>query len=102
MLGYQDAEISPHIEEWQTRVYPDDLDCVSDCLQAYLDKKSDQYLIEYRIRCADGSYKWIMARGQALWDEAGKPVRMVGSHQDISDRKLAEELLRSQQQKLSF
>ncbi len=102
MLGYQDAEISPLFDEWHTRIHPDDLDRVIKSLQIYLDKKSYQYLVEYQIRCADGSYKWIMVRGQALWDEAGKPVRMVGSHQDISDRKLAEERLRSQQQKLSF
>jgi len=102
MLGYQDHEISNHFDEWQTRLHPDDVDRVMNYLQAYLDRKSGQYLIEFRLCCKDGSYKWILARGQALWDETGKPVRMVGSHQDISDRKQSEEQLRFNQQKLSF
>ena len=47
-----------------------------------------------RIRAKDGSYKWVLARGHASWDEQGQPVRMIGSHTDITDRKLAEESLR--------
>ena len=40
--------------------------------------------------CQDGSYKWILDRGQALWDEAGNVIRIAGSHTDISERKQAE------------
>ena len=63
-------------------------------LQDHLDRKTRFYVTEYRIRARDGTYKWVLARGQALWDEAGQPVRMVGSHSDITERKLAEEALR--------
>jgi PAS domain S-box-containing protein len=72
---------------------------VMDILQAYLDRKLEQYVVEYRLRCKNGSYKWILARGQAQWDKTGKPIRMVGSHKDISERKLAElELHRREQE----
>ncbi|MFB8790285.1 MAG: PAS domain-containing protein [Potamolinea sp.] len=67
-------------------------------LRAHLEGKTPLYRAESRLRCKDGSYKWILARGQAQWDDQGQPVRMLGSHQDISDvydelrlRKQAEE-----------
>lgn len=102
MLGYKDRQFGDNSEQWYSLLHPGDRERVTGILQAYLDGKSLQYVVEYRLRCNDGSYKWILARGQALWDETGKPVRMVGSHQDISDRKQAEEQLRASQQKLSF
>ena len=58
-------------------------------------KKTDHYSAEFRLKCQDGNYKWILSRGQALWDEAGNPVRMAGSHTDISDRKNEQILLTS-------
>jgi diguanylate cyclase (GGDEF)-like protein len=48
---------------------------------------------EYRLRHKDGTWRWIMDRGQAIWDERGHPVRMAGSHTDITDRKAVEDLL---------
>ena len=59
-------------------------------LQDYLDRQTLNYAAEYRLQCKDGSYKWVLARAQAVWDEAGNPLRMVGSMTDISDRKQVE------------
>jgi signal transduction histidine kinase len=53
------------------------------------------------MRCKDGSHKWILDRGQALWDQAGNPVRMAGSLTDIADRKQAEEALFQQAEELA-
>jgi PAS domain S-box-containing protein len=96
MLGYEEPEIANHIDEWAKRVYPDDLDWVVQVIQEHFAKKTPFYITEHRVLCKDGTYKWILDRGQALWDEEGNVLRMVGSHTDISDRKQAElEILRS-------
>ncbi|HEY9611804.1 PAS domain-containing protein, partial [Allocoleopsis sp.] len=94
MLGYEDHEISNSNEEWYSRIHPDDYERVIAANQAHLDQNTPYFYEEYRLRCKDGSYKWILGRAQAIWDEAGNPLRMVGSHTDISDRKQAEDALR--------
>jgi len=58
-------------------------------------------LNEHRLKCKDGTYKWILDRGQALWDEQGNPICMVGSHTDITERKPAEELLQNRPKNLA-
>ena len=93
MLGYQDYELRNHVDTWHNLLHPEDFKQVIKSQEAYLNKQSPEYLVEYRLRCKDGSYKWILARGQAQWDEMGQAVRMVGSHQDISDRKQVEAAL---------
>ncbi|MBD2501554.1 GAF domain-containing protein [Anabaena azotica] len=96
MLGYEDQEITNHFDEWSKRVHPDDIDWVMQAVEDHLTKKTPYYVTEHRVLCKDGSYKWILDRGQALWDEAGNVVRMVGSHTDITERKRTEEELRRQ------
>jgi PAS domain S-box-containing protein len=93
MLGFTDQEITNHAEEWSKRVHPDDLTEVMQAIQAHLTGAVPFYSSEYRLQCKDGSYKWILGRGQALRDDAGHPVRMVGSHTDITDRKQVEQAL---------
>ncbi len=90
MLGYKDSEIANHLDEWAKRVHPDDLGWVTQAVQEHFAKKTPYYSTEHRVLCKDGTYKWILDRGQALWDETGNVVRMAGSHTDISDRKQAE------------
>lgn len=93
MLGYQEHEISHHFDEMLKRVHPHDLDLVKKAVKDHFAKKTSFYTKEYRVLCKDGSYKWILDRGQALWDEDGNVVRMVGSHTDITERKQVEENL---------
>ncbi len=90
ILGYAEGEIVTGYRRWYNSLHPEDRDRTLAKLQEHLERKTPQYIAEYRQRSKDGSYKWILARGQAQWDETGKPVRMVGSHQDISDRKQTE------------
>ena len=99
MLGYEEHEIANHIDEWKQRVHPDDLDWVLQAVQKHFGQRTPFYIAEYRMQCKDSTYKWILDRGQALWDETGNVVRMVGSHSDINDRKLAEEKLKHQNQR---
>ena len=90
IMGYADGEIDSSNSEWIDRIHPDDRDRVQATIQDYLDRQTPNYAAEYRLQCKDGSYKWVLARAQAVWDEAGNPLRMVGSMTDISDRKAAE------------
>ncbi|MGD9714808.1 MAG: PAS domain S-box protein, partial [Thermomicrobiales bacterium] len=94
MIGYADHEMKDRFVEWQQRVHPDDLAGTMAQLRAYLKKRSPTYQPEFRLRCKDGSYRWILARAKAIWDEKGKAIRLTGSHTDITDRKKAEEELR--------
>ncbi|HEY9832340.1 MAG TPA: PAS domain-containing protein [Stenomitos sp.] len=95
MLGYADHEMEEGHQEWLKRIHPDDCTLVMQANQDYLERKIPCYEVEYRLQCKDGSYKWVLGRAQAVWDEAGKPVRMVGAITDISQRKQAEEALLS-------
>ena len=63
--------------------------------QDYLSQKISAFAVEYRMRCQDHTYKWVLDRAIAVWDEQGNPVRMVGSLGDISSRKQIERQLRS-------
>ncbi|MCT7984890.1 PAS domain-containing protein [Laspinema sp. A4] len=98
ILGYEDPELPNDFNEWLQRVHPEDYSRVFQLFQDHLQGKIAFYSTEYRLQCKDGAYKWILDRGQALWDEAGNPVRMAGSNTDISDRKLAEEALRQSEE----
>jgi PAS domain S-box-containing protein len=94
MLGYADHEVGNTIKEWDNRVHPDDkAHCYSE-LQKHFSNTIPIYQAEHRLLCKDGSYKWILARGKVIeWDEVGRPIRIIGTHADISDRKQAEEQL---------
>ena len=96
MLGYSENDILPCHQEWLNRIHPDDKPQVSVALQAYLEKKTENYAVEFRLRCKDDSYKWVLSRGKVVnCDPYGKPLRMIGTHKDISERKRAEnELLK--------
>ncbi|QLE44223.1 GAF domain-containing protein [Nostoc sp. C052] len=96
MLGYKDHEVSNCCDEWTKRIHPDERDSVLQAFQDHFAKKTPFYVCEYRVQCQDGSYKWILDRGQALWDALGDVVRMVGSYTDITDRKRADEELKRQ------
>ncbi|KOP25322.1 histidine kinase [Hapalosiphon sp. MRB220] len=102
MLGYEEQEISNHLDEWSSRVHPDDIGWVRQLIQDHFEQNTPFYISEYRILCKDGTYKWILDRGQALWDEEGNVVRMAGSHSDITERKLAEENLRQSEERFQF
>jgi diguanylate cyclase (GGDEF)-like protein/PAS domain S-box-containing protein len=93
MLGFEDHELPHSLKTWVALVHPDDLPEVKTALRRHLQRLTPAYEAEYRLRCRDGHYKWVLARGKAVWDAAGKPTRMVGAHSDITERKKAEEQL---------
>lgn len=93
ILGYEEGELGNENDDWAQRIHPDDFARVIKANQDYLEQKTPNYAMEYRQQCKDGSYKWVLSRAQAIWDETGSPVRMVGSTADISARKQMEEAL---------
>lgn len=94
ILGYTDSEITDLIEDSYKRVHPDDLAYVQAAIQAHFDQKTESYAVEHRIRCKDGSYKWISSRGKVVSrDMKGKALRMIGTTTDITAmRALSEKL----------
>ncbi|CAK0743920.1 two-component system, sensor histidine kinase [Gammaproteobacteria bacterium] len=93
-IGYEEHEISNDFEEWRSRVHPDDLVAILQRVQKFIKTPSGGYQNEFRFRHKDGSYCWILAQAELETDQHGKPVRMFGSHIDITDRKQTEEQLR--------
>jgi PAS domain S-box-containing protein len=94
MRGYALHEISDREEEWSNNIHPEDTPRVMAAVQDHFAGKTPVFSEEYRIRCKDGSWKWILDRGVALHDGSGRVVRMAGSESDITERKQAEAALR--------
>lgn len=90
ILGFLDSEHGKYPQDRINLLHLDDRDKVVQAVQDHLTKKTPFYISEHRIRCKNGDYKWILDRGQALWNDAGKAIRMSGSHTDITERKQAE------------
>ncbi|MFP5440022.1 MAG: PAS domain-containing protein [Gammaproteobacteria bacterium] len=91
MLGYEENEISNRLSEWDERVHPDDREQVYVDLGDHLEGRSPYYENEHRVRSKDGSYRWILDRGRVVsWTDDGKPLRVVGTHTDVTVRKEAE------------
>ena len=93
MFGFMPGEGPETREELIAAVHPDDLPGLNQKLKDHLEQIAPYYEAEYRRLCKDGSYKWVLDRGQALWNDLGKPVRMAGSFTDIAERKQMEERL---------
>lgn len=101
MLGYADHEVGNDLDEWDSRVHPEDKEkCYAD-MQRHMNGQAAVYQNEHRVRCKDGSYKWVLDRGKVIeWDPDGRPRRMIGTHADITERKQAEDSLRQLNEQL--
>lgn len=94
MIGYEPDEFENTYDAWAAHVHPDDLEKCRADLQAHFRGETEFYENEHRLRCKDGSYKWILDRGKVMeWKADGTPLRMIGTHSDISQRKKFESRL---------
>ncbi|HEU4472309.1 MAG TPA: PAS domain-containing protein [Flavisolibacter sp.] len=99
LYGYADDEMSNHIDEWRSMIHPDDKASVDKALAIHLGSPETFYEHTYRIRAKDGSYRWILSRGMIISHDAeGKPLRMIGTHTDISEQMHTKEQLRMSEQ----
>lgn len=103
MLGYRPGELSQGYAEFSSRVLPEDLERLNQVFKDYLDGKVPAYKADIRLRCKDHSYIWIMTRGMVVSRGTdGKPLRMIGTHTDISEHKRTEATLRELNQQLAL
>ncbi len=95
MLGYAVAEVSPNVSSWEKLVHPDDLPKALERLTHHLGGKIAVYECEHRLRKKDGSWLWVLDRGQVVErDASGNPVRALGIHADISEQRATQEALK--------
>ena len=91
MLGYTHEEIKHTTQQWESFVHPDDLSKAWLSIKKVVEGRASMHKMEYRMLCKDGSTRWILDQAKVLQrDLDGSPIRMSGTHTDITDRKLAE------------
>ncbi|MDX2241982.1 MAG: PAS domain-containing protein [Leptolyngbyaceae cyanobacterium bins.302] len=100
MLGYTPNELVMNLDVWENLIHPDDRTWAIERLQAHLKDRSVRYAFDYRLRCKSGEWKWVANYGKVVaYDRQGKPLRVIGIHTDISDRKATETALAESQQR---
>jgi diguanylate cyclase (GGDEF)-like protein/PAS domain S-box-containing protein len=92
LLGYADDELDVDFDTFESHLHPDDRGHTNAAIESHLGDGTP-FNVEQRLRTKSGEYRWFNARGQAVWDEDGQPIRMVGSTTDITERKRTEEEL---------
>lgn len=92
-LGFSEDDKFESLKNWIRLLHPEDKEYVVNRLRDYLNKKINSYSVEYRIKNKSGEYRWMMVKAQAIWDSEGKPLRVAGSHTDITERKMHEKQL---------
>ena len=90
MLGHEEDEIGPSLNEWSSRMHPEDQPATLDALNAHLNGETKHFEATFRFRHKDGHYLWMLSRGMAVRDAEGKAIRIVGTHTDVSAQKQAE------------
>jgi diguanylate cyclase (GGDEF)-like protein/PAS domain S-box-containing protein len=94
LLGYADGEVTATADEWLSRVHPNDRPHVEGTLADHLRGTAPSFEVEYRLRTADGDYRWMVTSAQSVRDTEGRVCRIVGSMTDVTERKKLEERLR--------
>jgi len=91
LFGFAENEYGHRMENWNSRIHPDDKRRVMADMQAHLSGKTANYFNEHRGQCKDGSWKWVLSRGTVVSRTAqGQAMRMIGTHVDITRRKQTE------------
>jgi PAS domain S-box-containing protein len=97
MLGYRLEELEPNVKTWENLIHPEDLPGVMKVLQLHLEGRSEIYKTEHRLKTKAGEWLWVLDSGCVFERDAeGKPLRAVGTHQNIEAQKKAEQHLREQ------
>ncbi len=101
MLGYSHEDIDPSTATADEIVHPDDHPRLMKAINDHIEGKTPYYEIEFRMKSKSGNWVWVLSRAQAVKRDAnGRALRVIGTHLDITDRKQAEEALKSERQRL--
>jgi PAS domain S-box-containing protein len=95
LLGYAENEFANNYNAWRKVLHPDDWPWVQATLDAYLTRRTEAYAVECRMQHKDGSWRWILSRGKARFSPEGRPLRMIGTHTDVTTWRETEAALRS-------
>ncbi len=91
IYGYAEHEIGHTAQDGRKLMHPEDRTRAIEDIEAYLAGKTPTFVSEFRLMCKNGSWKWTLSRGMVVSTDAdGKPLRMIGTHTDISERKYSE------------
>jgi len=100
MLGYEPDELPQSYETWANLLHPDDREPTESFARQFIESGDEFFTMEFRMRTKEGGWCWVLSRGKAaLRDEAGRVVRMVGTHADITPRKDAEAALAASEER---
>jgi PAS domain S-box-containing protein len=91
LLGCEDASQAT-LDTWYARVHPDDIAPLHANIAEHLDGRTEHFEFEHRVQGPNESYRWVLARGVAVRNAAGKPIRLTGSISDITEGKVADAL----------
>lgn len=91
LIGLNDENLIIDLDIWKSYIHPDDVNNLNKNLQEHILGNSEKYRAEYRVKSKSGDYRWILAKGKAMANNKGKPIKVVGSHTDITERKITEE-----------
>jgi PAS domain S-box-containing protein len=100
LFGYNEEDIENTVDSWYSRVHPEDKERIVGGIREVIDRGGKNWSAEYRFRRKDGSYATVYDRGYVLHNEEGKAYRMLGSMQDVTERKEAVEALRRSEERL--
>jgi diguanylate cyclase (GGDEF)-like protein/PAS domain S-box-containing protein len=93
ILGYEEDEIDAIPDEWFQRVKPEDFEQLKHEISTHLHRQTSHFENEHRVLHKDGSYRWVLCRGTAVFNQDNKAIRLAGSIADVTDRKRAEQQL---------
>jgi two-component system cell cycle sensor histidine kinase/response regulator CckA len=100
MLGFSEDEITNELNGWYDLIHEDDIEQMKEIVRKHTVGESERFIVEHRLRTKDNKWKWILNSGRVVErDKKGTPVRALGVHMDINERKIAEDALRESEEK---
>ena len=95
MLGYDQDDLEAHLDTWKRLTHPEDVEPAVRRVRDFVEGRTDKYELEFRMLHKDGQYRHILSRAYLIQDIEGKPMRLIGTHIDLTQRMLAEKRIQS-------